>query len=269
MSDLPPELSNASHPTVPAKKMSHDDLSLPFELKLLSGAHQYQRWVSDSVTPFLGNRILEIGAGIGNMSKWLPMRERLILSEGEPALAASLHAVVKEVFGDNERAQVSIVDVTQDWYSALVHENLDTVISFNVLEHVEDDKKVIGKLLELLRQSKAPGLKRLVSFVPAHQWAFGTIDQSYGHYRRYSKKSFLKMVQELAPDAQVYARHLNLVGLPSWFVMNRILKKKEIGMSAVAAFEKLCPWIRRFDDFIHCTLRVPLGQSLLVVLTLD
>ena len=58
-----------------------DSNDLHFELDLLARAYNYQRWVFDTIEPFLGNRILELGAGIGNMSKWLPIREKLILTE--------------------------------------------------------------------------------------------------------------------------------------------------------------------------------------------
>lgn len=56
-------------------------LSLPFELEALSRAKRYQQWVADAVQPLMGKRILELGSGLGNMSQWLPVRERLVLTE--------------------------------------------------------------------------------------------------------------------------------------------------------------------------------------------
>ena len=55
------------------------------------------RWRSSR---YMGRRILEVGAGIGNMSQWLPVRERLVLTETEPALLAVLHARTAPVFRD-------------------------------------------------------------------------------------------------------------------------------------------------------------------------
>ena len=55
--------------------------SIPFELESLREAINYQRWIVDMISPFLGNSILEIGAGIGNISRWLPVRQRLVLCE--------------------------------------------------------------------------------------------------------------------------------------------------------------------------------------------
>ncbi len=50
-------------------------MSIDFELESLSKARNYQRWMYESVAPHLGVSILELGAGIGNMSQWLPKRE--------------------------------------------------------------------------------------------------------------------------------------------------------------------------------------------------
>src|SRR5262245_37150543 len=60
--------------------------AIPFELEALNQATEYQRWVTDTVMPYLGERILELGAGVGNLSRWLPVKERLILTETEPYL---------------------------------------------------------------------------------------------------------------------------------------------------------------------------------------
>lgn len=242
--------------------------AVPFELQLLSQAHQYQKWVADSVRPYMGQRILEVGAGIGNMSRWLPLRERLVLSEGDQGLAQELYRVIAGDFRGDSRAGVSIVDLAQDWARDYENENFDTIVSFNVLEHIEDDLKAFRDLVGILKRSRAIGPKRLVTFVPAHPWAFGSIDRTFGHHRRYSKSRLLSLAQTAAPEGDFYARHFNIIGLPSWFLMNRVLKKQNIGFGAIAAFEKLCPWVRGIDDFLHVRLRIPLGQSLLAVLTL-
>lgn len=66
---------------------------------------------------------------------------------------------------------------TQDLPEGL---RFNTVCSFEVLEHLPDDRKALSEWLERL----APGGTLIVS-VPAHQDRFGAWDEMVGHYRRY------------------------------------------------------------------------------------
>src|SRR5258706_9687926 len=116
---------------------------LPFELTALRSAVNYQRWVADAAAPHLGARILEVGAGLGTLSRWLPLRERLVLSEREPELLRLLRAEVRERFGADPRVSVVQADLGSELPAAIATEDLDTIVSFNVLEHVEDDVGVL------------------------------------------------------------------------------------------------------------------------------
>jgi hypothetical protein len=240
---------------------------LPFELTSLSTAANYQKWIADSVTPFLGQRILEIGAGIGNLSKWLPLKERLVLTEADSRLLPRLSEVAEKAFGGDPRVTIEHVDLSSDWVSKLASEEIDTVVSFNVLEHIEDDQRGYQDFIRLLSQTSAVrGKRRIVSFVPAHSWAFGSLDRKFGHYRRYERSDFMRLQTSAPVGTRSYFRYFNILGLPSWFIMGRILNRDEIGLGAVSAFEKLCPWVRGLDDLLHVRLRVPFGQSMLHVL---
>lgn len=240
--------------------------SIPFELDAMSKAKRYQQWIFEAVSPQLGNRIMELGAGLGNMSAWLPVRDRLILTEGDPYLVECL----RKAFADTphpDKIRIDSLDLAKDAFSKLGAENLDTVVSFNVLEHIEDDASVICSLAELLRQSNAAGPKRIVTFVPAHPWAYGEIDRSLGHFRRYSTEGIRDLASRAAPDARLEIRFFNLIGLGGWFWNSRIARRKQVGMSAIQAFEALCPYIKPIDNFIHKSLNIPLGQSVLFTLT--
>ncbi len=240
---------------------------LPFELVSLANAVNYQRWVFRTVEPFVGQRILEIGAGIGNMSQWLPLHERLILSETDTQLIGNLKAnLAQGKAGADSRVSVMSLDVVKDDLAALKGENLDTVVSFNVLEHIEDDAGALARLCEIVRDSKAPGPKRVVTFVPAHAWAYGSMDKTFGHYRRYSRSGLKALCQKVAPDAKLTLQRFNAFGVAGWVWNGRVMKKPTIGLGAIQAFERLAPILAPIDDFMHKWLRLPIGQSLLSVL---
>jgi hypothetical protein len=161
---------------------------------------------------------------------------------------------------------VQRLDVLQDDLSPYIAENLDTIVSFNVLEHIDNDVGALKALCRILRESRSQEPKRLIIFVPAHAWAYGTMDRTFGHYRRYSKHGLVQLARLVAPDAQVSAKHLNFCGLLGWVLTGRILKRENIGTGAVALFEALCPVLKLVDFVIHRILRLPLGQSLCVVM---
>ncbi len=238
---------------------------LPFELDALADAHRYQAWVAKLVLPFLGERILEVGAGIGSMSNHLPARERLILSEMEPSLLERL----RQCEAAQRGATVHAFDIgTRDGLPALVAEAPDTIVSFNVLEHIEDDEAALRDLLSILKQSSASGTKRLVTFVPAHPFAFNAMDRRFGHHRRYDIHRVRFLASRVAPRAQLQTRFFNALSLPGWWFQGNILGRDRIGSASVAAFEAIAPLLTPIDDFLHDRLHIPFGQSLLFVLTL-
>lgn len=241
---------------------------IPYELDSLRKAINYQKWVAETVEPFLGERILEVGAGIGNMSKWLPLRERLVLTETETQFIPILEQTVHEKLNGDSRARVERLDLTTDWVGKLSVEDFDTVVSFNVLEHIENDIEAFRQFAKILRESNSRRPKRIITFVPAHPWAYGAIDRGFLHHRRYSMKMFQELVNKAAPGAQLKMRYFNVFGLPGWVVLGRLFKRQNLGDGSVKAFEKLCPYIRGIDDFLHERLHLPFGQSLLAVVTL-
>lgn len=243
---------------------------IPFGLEDMARAQNYQKWIIDSVSPYFGKRILEFGAGTGNMSRWLPQRELLYITEADEVLFNSLQkemnpAVQKE--GSNLR--IERVDVTLDWVDKVIPEQLDTVVSFNVLEHIESDLEVLNSLCRLMRKSETPGAKRIISFVPAHQWLHNKIDKKSGHFRRYNVKRFADFVSTHAADFHLETFHFNFFGMLGWYWIGKMSKHDHVRPGTVDMFEKLCPFIRGFDDVLHRRLKFPLGQSILAVMTLN
>ena len=238
---------------------------VPFELEVLVNAVRYQRWLVDAVRPYLGQRVLELGSGIGNMSRHLPVAERLVFSEISPPLVKILEGRIPPRPGQS----VVLVDPTRPLAETFASESFDTVLSFNVLEHIEDDVAMMKDLIRLLQNSKAPGVKRIVTVVPAHPWAYGEVDKAFGHFRRYSARSFGKVLRKAGvPELHrrnFRYRYMNLIGLLGWWVNGKLLGRNRIGAGNVTMFELLCPVVRPADDFLHKRLRFPFGNSLVAV----
>ena len=65
----------------------------PDILDALAGAQHFNGWMAETIQPYIGKRVLEIGAGIGNLTRILsPRRERYIAGDIDPEYLARLHA---------------------------------------------------------------------------------------------------------------------------------------------------------------------------------
>lgn len=238
--------------------------ALPFELETMAGAVRYQEWMFDRVRPSLGTCILEVGSGIGTMTRWLAAHAPTVATDVDPGLLMRL----RECAEGWRKPPIGIlhIDLSRDVPEATWAERVDTVVSFNVLEHIDDHVAAVRGMLAVLRASRATGPKRLIVLVPAHQWAYGAIDESFGHCRRYSKRMLADVIRSAgAGHVSMRMRYFNTVGLPGWVVLGRLLRRPSFGRGSVDAMERLVPIVRRIDSLLHGAWDLPLGQSLLCV----
>ena len=222
-------------------------------LEILAEAPQYNRWQLDMVAPWLGKRILEVGAGIGNMSaQFLEGRPDLLVVTDTDAF---YRARLAERF--TGRAEVEVEALSMPDLSAgprFAEYRLDTVIATNVVEHIEDDLGTVRTMRSLLVSGG-----RAVILVPALQSIYGTIDRELGHYRRYSP-SRLRLLLERAGLEVEQLRWFNRVGVFGWWFNGRVRGVSRIPLDQLRTFDRLVPLLR-----LERFLPLPFGQSLIAV----
>src|SRR5437764_13578611 len=223
-----------------------------------AAAHRYNRWMFDRLRPWVGRRVLEIGAGIGNMSAFLMDQtrvDRVVLTDTEPVYLGRL----RERFGEGGRPHVSVAELRLPAVSpALLAERLDTVVCLNVLEHIEDDAASLRAMHDLLRPGGGKG-GRLVLLVPALRVLYGTLDEALGHFRRYVPDELAAQLR----TAGFRVRHLeyfNLAGVPGWWLGGRLLRRRLIPTGALRWYEALVPLFR-----LERLLPWRIGQSLIAI----
>src|SRR2546423_1456953 len=218
-------------------------------LERMAAAPRYNRWMFDRLRPWVGRRVLEIGAGIGNMSAFFADRERVVLTDTEAYYPGGL----SQRFAD--RPHVSVAELRLPTVSpALAAERLDTVVCLNVLEHIEDDRASLRAMHDLLQ----PG-GRLVLLVPSLRALYGTLDEALGHFRRYVPDELRTKLQA----AGFRVRHLeyfNLAGVPGWWLTGRVLHRRLIPTGALRWYEALVPLFR-----LERLLPWRIGQSLIAI----
>ncbi len=175
----------------------------------------YQKYLFDSLTPALGSRVIEIGVGYGNYTGWL-LEQGAVLGTD---IAEECLESVKKRYADKENLQTAMLDLyNEDSIKACADFQADSIYCVNVLEHIEQDVQA----LKWLRSVVVPN-GQIALLVPAMQWLFGPMDAQAGHFRRYTRKSLTKALDDSGwtVDCSFY---LNALGGMGWFYHNRIRK---------------------------------------------
>ena len=231
--------------------MNYDEAALQKvrELRLL--IDRCDAWLFDLIQPFLGQRILEIGCGLGNLLKLLTDRALVFGTD----ISEESVTYVKHELGQRSNIDAAVLDVTDPSFLQLRSFRFDTVVSLNVFEHIEDDTLALKHVFEVL----APGGK-LVLIVPAHQWLYGPMDSSIGHYRRYTVDKLAAKLQRTGFRV-CSQRYVNPIGAFGWFVNGRILRRTIPPVAQLNTFNKIMPLISTIDRYVDS----PFGLSVVSV----
>jgi SAM-dependent methyltransferase len=203
-------------------------------LETLSHAADYYQWLAKRMRPFIHGKVLEIGAGIGNFAQFAQeSASQYHVSDIDPRLTQKLSERFQHVFCWN------IFTPFPD------DQTYDTVVILNVVEHLENDQKA----LECLKQRLKSG-GHLVLMVPAMQFLYGSMDRSFGHFRRYTKRSISRLIASAGFKMQ-HCEYVNVVGMLGWYLYGKILKKKNLPTQLCSRFNLVVPLLNIERPLAH------------------
>jgi glycosyltransferase involved in cell wall biosynthesis len=219
-------------------------------LRRVEVLHRYNRFLWDLMQPFIGHRVLEVGAGTGLLTRFLARQERVLATELDPEYVDLL----RRTFADKPNVQVRQLDLAQLGDNGIPRRAFDTVVCSNVLEHIEDDNKALAAIHDVLE----PG-GRVVLIVPALQSLYGSIDRAIHHYRRYSREEILGKLEGAGLTVE-HVSYFNMLGAPGWYLNSVLLKRRSVPGVQARINDWLVPWLRLERRF-----GPPVGMSLLAV----
>jgi glycosyltransferase involved in cell wall biosynthesis len=222
-------------------------------LRRMATLSPYNRWLHERFEHFLGNRILEVGSGVGNQTRFfVEERERVIASDIEPHYLREL--IGRFAHRSNVRIASYPFPLSDADRADLENERVDTIVCMNVLEHIEDDRSTLANFFQVLQPNG-----HLVLLVPALKPLYGTLDKHLHHFRRYDREELQQKVKDAGFQIDTL-RFLNRPAVFGWWLSSRVLKRRVVPKSQLAAFKWIMPMLKLEEK------RAPgFGLSLLVL----
>ncbi|MBK7858003.1 MAG: methyltransferase domain-containing protein [Archangiaceae bacterium] len=220
--------------------------------RMEGGAPNYNAWLGRRFNAHAGQRVLEIGAGIGTITALLAQgREKVVALEVDDFYVKRL----KNRFRDQPNVVPYKSDVALADWQRLRAEKFDSIVLSNVLEHIEDDGDAVRRFAQIL----TPGGKVLI-LVPALPLLFGSMDEAVGHFRRYTMGSLRKVLEANGFDVQLL-EWMNLVGIPGWLVNSRLLRRRAMPPLQLRLYDQVAPLLAAAESKV----KLPVGMSLFCV----
>src|SRR6266542_3409806 len=206
-------------------------------LSELEQARRFNHWMGKTLRPFIGDRVLEIGAGIGNLTNQFIPRELYLASDINPHYIRYLQSYS---FG-KPYLHVLNIDAGDPEHFGGLEEKFDTALMINVLEHVPDE----GKALRNLWSALEPG-GRAVILVPQHPALFGTFDEVLQHRERYTRE---KLESDFIGAGFRVEKifDFNRVSVPGWWLNGKVLRRKKFSRVQLKMLDLAMPILSKID----------------------
>jgi len=221
------------------------------ELDALAEAKNYYHWILTYFEPYVGGKVVEVGAGVGTFSRFLLESPRVTeLTAMEPA--DNLFPLLERRFAGERRVRTvkGYLEAFVDTLAA------DSVVLINVLEHIGDDAEFLRQAYKVLSPAGT-----ILVFTPALPVLYGSLDRSFEHHRRYTKAGLAQRLHEVG-FRLLCLRYFNLPGVATWFLAGRLLRKNTLRSSDVRFYDR---WVVPWESKIERKWEPPFGQSLLAV----
>jgi len=215
----------------------------PFGAEILTSlaqVHRFNRWMADFLEPWVGEKVLEIGAGLGNLTKEFLPRPRYLATDLNPHYLEYLATLAK----GRPYLSVQPLDLADAEAFGALPGRFDTVICLNVLEHVADESTSLRNIFSALE----PGGRAIV-LVPRGQWLYSSLDAALGHVKRYSPRQLSAAMEEAGFEIEAVLGY-NRIGTPGWFLNGKIFRRRAFSRFQLKVLNTLVPILRRVDRFL-------------------
>jgi glycosyltransferase involved in cell wall biosynthesis len=203
----------------------------------LEHARRFNLWMGKTLRPFVGDRVLEIGAGIGTLTNQFIPRELYLASDVNPHY---LHYLQTYSFG-KPYLHILNIDAAESTHFVGLEEKFDTVLMINVLERSVDEVAALRNARSALR----PG-GRVVVLVPQHPKFYGTLDKALHRRKRYTRSQLEHTLTESGFSVESMCDFARML-VPGWWLNGKLLKRKRFSRVQLKALDTVMPALSKID----------------------
>ena len=210
-------------------------------LDAMEQAPKFNRWMYETIQPWLGKRVAELGVGRGNISRFIRQHEHVLLTDYRTDYLEELQMKWRH----HPHLQIGKLDMTdRKDFEQLREFSPESVVFLNVLEHIEDDEAVLSSLYDTV-----PPECRVVVLVPFNQKLYSDFDRQLGHFRRYSHGELEAKMQRAGfhVEKQFF---FNKFGVIAWYIANTLGKQKALTPLQLKVYNFLTPVFRVLDRIL-------------------
>ena len=210
-------------------------------LDAMEAAPKFNQWMYESVKPWLGNRVAELGVGRGNLSRYIKEHDHVLLTDYRIDYLEELQARWQH----HPHLGIGKLDMTaREDYEQLKGFAPESVVFLNVLEHIEDDNAVLKSLFETV----PPGC-RIVILVPYNQALYSEFDKALGHFRRYQKGELEGKMKAAGFNVE-HQFFFNKFGVFAWYVTNTLGRQGVLKPWQLKVYNALTPIFKVLDQIL-------------------
>jgi glycosyltransferase involved in cell wall biosynthesis len=210
-------------------------------LDAFASAPNFNRWMADTIRPYIGKRVLEIGAGMGNLTRLLLAgRKRYVATDIDREHLERL----KNRLANRPNLETAELNAVEPDGQEAFRGQMDTVVCLNVLEHIQDAAGALRNIRSLLEDGG-----RAVILVPCGQSIYNSLDEELGHFLRYSEDQLRQSMTEAGFEVETVLR-FNRASRPGWWLNGTILKRRTISRLQLKNFDRLVWILRRVDSYL-------------------
>ena len=216
-----------------------------FELDHFDSASNFRKYQISLITKFIKGKFLEVGAGKGGL---IPFYKKLVKDITIIEPEKKLFNILKKNYL-NKKIKIKNQTIKS------IKEKYDTIIYYDVLEHIKNDLNEIKFATKKLNKNGY-----LIFSVPAYQTFYSSFDKSVGHHKRYNKQDFLELEKKTGLKIEKLAYYDSMGFL--FLVLNKVFFLKQNNLKNKIYLWNLLMPVSKIIDFFTFNI---FGKSLLCV----
>tara|TARA_B100001559_G_C16462806_1_gene604996 strand:- start:662 stop:1336 length:675 start_codon:yes stop_codon:yes gene_type:complete len=190
----------------------------------------------------LNGHVLDFGCGFGTFSIFI--KEKF----NKNVIGYEINEQAKDILDTKNVEHIDSLDKYK--------ESFDTVVSLNVLEHIENDTEQIEYLYNLLADEG-----KLILYLPHSMKIWSRLDEDVNHFRRYTKKDLVKKLKD-NKFSIISSEYVDFIGWATLLISKIFKIELKFDEKKLLFYDKYIFFLFKYFDILFSRIT---GKNILIV----